>query len=73
MCRDTSRGGGRFGRLVKLVMRLGPVLAMKCFLADVMCSHHGMLYHHILESAVSSGLGLRFCYGRVFEGHPERK
>ena len=31
-------------------VRLGPVLAMKCFLADVVCSHHG--------NAVSSDSGV---------------
>ena len=32
-------------------LHLGPVLAMKCFLADVVCSHHG--------NAVSSDSGVR--------------
>ena len=44
-------------------VRLGPVLAMKCFLTDVVCSHHGNAVSSdsgvcCLESAVSNGLGV---------------
>ena len=41
-------------------VRLGPALVMKCFLADVVCSHHGnadvVCSHH--GSAVSSNSGV---------------